>query len=58
MEDKIKVKILIEYDYKELQNDINNYIEYMNRKDIIDIKYQTTHNTFSAMIIYNDNWED
>ena len=54
---KIKVKIIENSTFEELEYNINDYLEnYVNEKDIIDIKYQVTHDECSAMIIFKEEY--
>lgn len=54
---KIKVKIIANSTFEELEYNINDYLEnYVNEKDIIDIKYQVTHDECSAMIIFKEEY--
>ncbi len=58
--DKMKVKIFDEENEKDLEDDINNFLE-ETEKEIIDIKYQVSCSIyseeqiycFSAMIVYH-----
>ena len=58
----MKVKVFDEMHEKDLENSINAFLEDLEYKDIIDIKYQVSISVFgeeqiycfSAMIVYNN----
>ncbi|NLC94909.1 MAG: sporulation protein Cse60 [Bacilli bacterium] len=62
----IKVKIFDEEHEKDLEESINAFLEKIDEKDLIDIKYQVSNfydhrnqiYCYSAMIIYRDKKKD
>jgi hypothetical protein len=48
----MKVKIFVESTTSDLMESVNEFLEEIDQSDVVDIKFNETQDTLSAMIIY------